>query len=71
MNPALPAEAIEFGGAAAHAFEDLGGLDAARAAEADPAQRSGVAAALAALGVDDLDPRAGLDAAVAAAARGR
>jgi len=66
VNPALPAEAIEFGVAAGHAFEDLGDLDAARAAEADPAQRSGVAAALAALGVDDLDPRAGLDAAVAA-----
>lgn len=69
MNPVLPGEAAAFGAAAARAFADLGGVDAARRAEADPDVRtSTVPATLASLGVADLDPRAGGDALAAAAA---
>lgn len=69
MNPVLPTEAVEFRAAADRAFADLGGVDVARRAEEDPAVRGGeVAAALAALGVDDLDPRADADSLTAAAA---
>ena len=68
MNPVLPAEAIEFGEAAAKAFAALGGVDAARRAEEDPSVRTDeVATALAALGVADLDPRADADSLAAAA----
>ncbi|MFN8019602.1 MAG: acyl-CoA dehydrogenase family protein [Acidimicrobiales bacterium] len=68
MNPVLPDEAIELAGAAAKAFDALGGVDAFRRAEDDPAVRAAeVAPALAALGIDDLDPRQG-DVALAAAA---
>jgi hypothetical protein len=66
VNPALPAEAAEFGAGAEKAFIGLGGMDAARRAEADPAQRAAVAAALGSLGVDELDPLADLDTAAAA-----
>jgi hypothetical protein len=69
VNPVLPDEAVAFGAAAATAFADLGGVDAARRAEADADVRTGaVAATLASLGIDDLDPRAGGDALAAAAA---
>ena len=69
MNPLLPDEAIEFGAAAAKAFASLGGVDAARHAEDDPSSRAGdVAAALAALGIDELDPRDDGDSLAAAAA---
>jgi alkylation response protein AidB-like acyl-CoA dehydrogenase len=69
MNPVLPDEAVEFGAAAGKAFAALGGVDAARRAEEDPARRAAeVAPALDALGIDDLDPRADADALVAAAA---
>ena len=69
MNPALPSEAVEFGATAARAFTALGSVDAARRAEDKPDVRSGeIAGALAALGVDDLDPRADADSLAAAAA---
>jgi hypothetical protein len=69
VNPVLPDEAVEFGAAAAKAFAALGGVDAARRAEDDPATRSGeVAGALRALGTEDLDPRDGPEALAAAAA---
>jgi hypothetical protein len=69
VNPVLPDEAVEFGAAAAKAFAALGGVDAARRAEDDPAVRAGdVAGALRALGVDDLDPRDGPEALAAAGA---
>ena len=67
MNPTLPAEAVAFGESAKGAFEKLGGVDAARRAEADPAGRTAVGVALAALGADELDPREDLDVAAAAA----
>lgn len=68
MNPAVPAEAIEFGDAAGRAFAALGGVDAARRAEEDPDLRAGeVAEALAALGIADLDPTADADSLAAAA----
>ncbi|MFL6204190.1 MAG: acyl-CoA dehydrogenase family protein [Acidimicrobiales bacterium] len=58
MNPLLPEEAVEFGAAAAKAFAALGGVDAARRAEESPDLRATeIAGALAALGVDELDPR--------------
>jgi hypothetical protein len=69
VNPVLPDEAVEFGGAAAKAFAALGGVDAARRAEDDPSIRATeVRGALLALGIDDLDPRADGDSLAAAAA---
>ena len=68
MNPLLPEEAVEFGAAATKAFVALGGVDAARRAEEDPSVRSTeVAGSLAALGIDELDPRDGGDSLAAAA----
>ena len=67
MNPALPAEAAEFGAAAEKAFAARGGTDTARRAEAESGQRGPVAAALESLGIDDLDPTSDLDTAAAAA----
>lgn len=71
MNPLLPEVAVEFGATAAKAFTALGGVDAARDAELDPALRAGdVAATLRSLGIDELDPRTpgGLDPDTVAAA---
>jgi hypothetical protein len=69
VNPVLPDEAIEYRAAAGKAFAALGGVDAARHAEDDPALRGGeVAGALKALGADDLDPRDDSDSLCAAAA---
>jgi len=69
VNPVLPDEATEFAAAATKAFAALGGVDAARRAEDDPTTRTTeVAPALAALGIDDLDPRADADSLAAAAA---
>jgi hypothetical protein len=69
VNPDLPEVAVEFGRAAASAFASLGGVDAALAAEGDPAIRSDkVLHALEALGLDDIDPRSGDDEALASAA---
>ena len=68
MNPVLPDEAVAFGAAAAKAFAALGGVDAARRAEDEPAVRAGeVAAALGALGAGELDPRDDAGALAAAA----
>jgi hypothetical protein len=68
MNPALPAEAVELASAAEKAFASLGGVDAARRAEAEPALRAGrIAQAVASLGADELDPREDLDTAAAGA----
>jgi hypothetical protein len=67
VNPDLPADAVEFGAAARRAFASLGGIDAARRAEADPASRKDGADVLAALGIDDLDPRDDADTAAAVA----
>jgi hypothetical protein len=68
MNPVLPDDAREFGDTARKAFDALGGVDAARKAEEDASFRHEVASTLAALGIDDLDPRADLDTFAAAAA---
>lgn len=69
MNPDLPGEARDFGTSATKAFAALGGVEVARRAEDDPAVRAGeVATTLAALGIDDLDPRDDADALAAAAA---
>lgn len=69
MNPVLPDEAVEFGAAATKAFAALGGVDAARRAEDDPALRtSEIRPALDALGIDELDPRDGGETLAAAAA---
>ncbi|MGQ0432018.1 MAG: acyl-CoA dehydrogenase family protein [Microthrixaceae bacterium] len=69
MNPVLPEEAIEFGTTATRAFAALGGVDAARRAEDDPAVRTAeIAKALSALGIDELDARADADTLAAAAA---
>ncbi len=69
MNPLPPEEATELGRAASKAFAAVGGVDAARRAEEDPAFRStAVAGTLDALGLEDLDPRSDPDALAAAAA---
>ena len=67
MNPVLPRDAVEFGETARKAFESLGGIHAARRAEADPTSRTEVAGLLTSLGIDDLDPRADADTAAAVA----
>jgi len=63
----LPEEAVDFAVSARSALVGLGGVDAARRAEADPGERAGrVAAVLAGLGVPGLDPREGEVSAAAA-----
>jgi len=67
VNLGLPDLAADFGAAAARAFADLGGVDCARRAEAQPAVREvEVAKALDGLGALDVDPRSDLDSAAAA-----
>lgn len=69
MNPHLSDDAQEFGEVAARAFASAGGVDLARRAEADPTlRRREVAPVLDQLGLDDLDARADLESAEAAAA---
>jgi hypothetical protein len=69
VNPLLPDEAVEFAQAAAKAFGALGGVEAARHAEDDPATRvDEIVGVLRALGIDDVDPRADGDSLAAAAA---
>jgi hypothetical protein len=69
VNPLLPDEAVEFAQAAAKAFGALGGVEAARHAEDDPATRvDEIGGVLRALGIDDVDPRADGDSLAAAAA---
>ena len=59
MNLTLPEEAVEFAAAARAAFAGLGGVDAARRAEAEPdRRRKEVAPVLAGLGVPGLEPTA-------------
>lgn len=67
MNLELPPVARDFAESARRAFGAVGGIDAARRAEADPASRAVVAQTLRALGADDLDPRGAPDSAAAAA----
>jgi hypothetical protein len=67
MNPDLPSSAVDFAASARRALAALGGVDAARRAEAEPRTRAQVAASLEALGIDDLDPRSDPEAAAAAA----
>ena len=67
MNPVLPDDAVELGQTARRAFTKLGGVDAARRAEADPPSRHEIGGLLRELGIDDLDPRADADTAAAAA----
>jgi hypothetical protein len=67
VNPVLPDSAVEFAEAADKAVEAAGGVDLARAAEADPRRRADAGRLLAGLGVADLDPRADSEAAAAAA----
>ncbi len=69
MNPTLPDLSTEVADVAGRAFARLGGVDAARRAETDPAVRSTeVADALGALGIGDVDPRADEESLAAAAA---
>jgi hypothetical protein len=67
VNPTLPDLAIEFAAAAEKAIVSVGGVDLARAAEADHDLRADAGALLDDLGIADLDPRADLDTAAAAA----
>jgi len=66
VNPRLPDAVVEFGEAAEKALQAAGGVDLARAAEADPAERRRAGAALEALGATELDPFEDLDSAAAA-----
>ena len=70
VNPVLPDEAVEFGAAATQGVRrPRRRRRCARRAEDDPAVRADRGApALAALGLDDLDPRADADSLAAAAA---
>jgi len=67
VRPALPDLAAEFAATAEKAVVAAGGADLARRAEADPARRPAVAALLDGLGIADLDPRADVETAAAAA----
>jgi hypothetical protein len=75
VNGRLADEAVAFGAVVDRAVVDAGGVDLARAAEADPGTRADVAALLADLGAWELDPRSGGDeleaAALACRAAGR
>lgn len=71
MNPTLPDLAVEFAATADKAVVAAGGVDLARAAEIDPSRRSTAAGLLQSLGIGDLDPRADLETAAAAAELGR
>ncbi len=66
MDLLLPDHIVELGATARRAFADLGGVDLARRAEADPGERGSAADALRALGAFDIDPLADADQALAA-----
>ena len=66
MDPLLPDHIVELAATARRAFADLGGVDLARRAEADLAERARAGDALRALGAADLDPTADADQALAA-----
>jgi hypothetical protein len=68
MDLALPEVAEQFAAAAERAIVGAGGIELARAAEADPAVRgTSVRAIFEGLGIADLDPRADLESAAMAA----
>jgi hypothetical protein len=68
MNLDLPDVAVAMAESAASAFDRAGGIELARRAESDPTLRAGaVAEILAELGVDDIDPCAGLEESAVAA----
>jgi acyl-CoA dehydrogenase len=66
MDLELPDHIVELAATARRAFANLGGVDLARRAEADPGERAVAADALRALGVFDIDPLADADQALAA-----
>jgi hypothetical protein len=66
MDPVLPSHIEQLAATARRAFADAGGVDLARAAEADLAARSRARDALDALGALDLDALADVDQALAA-----
>ena len=66
MDLVVPDHIVELGATSRRAFGDLGGVDAARRAEADPAAREQAGDALRALGADDIDPVGDVDQALAA-----
>ena len=66
MDLELPDHIVDLGTTARRAFADLGGVDLARAAEADPGRRASAGDAFRALGGFDIDPLADADQALAA-----
>jgi Acyl-CoA dehydrogenase, C-terminal domain len=66
MDPVLPDHIVELAATARRAFADVGGVDLARRAEADPSARTLAGDALTALGAFEIDPLADADQALAA-----
>lgn len=66
MDPVLPDHIVELAATARRAFSDLGGVDLARRAEAEPGARAVARDALVALGALDIEPLADADQALAA-----
>ncbi|GAA0999669.1 acyl-CoA dehydrogenase family protein [Acrocarpospora macrocephala] len=67
MRIELPEAALDFGRVADSALRGAGGIDLARDAESDPRAAAKAEECLASIGLYDIDPRDGLDDAVAAA----
>lgn len=67
MRTTLPDLAVDLGRAVDTALRDAGGVDLARAAERNPNAAERAAAVFAGIGIHDVDPRAGLAEATAAA----
>jgi Acyl-CoA dehydrogenase, C-terminal domain len=66
MDLVVPDHIVELAASARRAFGDLGGVDLARRAEAEPSTREQAGDALRALGGDDIDPLGDVDQALAA-----
>jgi acyl-CoA dehydrogenase len=66
MDPVLPDHIVELAATARRAFTDVGGVDLARRAEADPRARELAGDALTALGAFEIEPLADADQALAA-----
>jgi Acyl-CoA dehydrogenase, C-terminal domain len=66
MDLVVPDHIVELAASARRAFGDLGGVDLARRAEAEPSTRAQAGGALRALGGDDIDPLGDVDQALAA-----
>jgi acyl-CoA dehydrogenase len=66
MDLVVPDHIVELESTARRAFADLGGVDFARDAEADPSLRARAGDTLRSLGAYDIDPLAGIDEALAA-----